>query len=142
MGFFKRLNANGGFAFIEAVLGTLILGVGLCSSLMMISNVNAHISETDRTTIATQLASEKLEDILADRVFKGYDEVTTSEYPQENLQGEFQGFKRTITIIEVSSSDLETAQAGSGTKKVSVKVSWGDAADDQVTVEMLVGDYT
>lgn len=142
MGFTKPLGATGGFAFIEAVLASVILGAVMCASLMMVSGAQCQSTRSDITEIANQLASQKIEDILADRQFKGYDDISNSAYPSETLDGVYLGFSRSVSIVEVKADDLSTPQTGTGTKKVSVTVSWGDSAADSLTIDMLVGDYS
>lgn len=139
---FERCLREGGFAFVEAALTTVVLSVGLWGSLMMINNVNNSHMQGDFNVMAGQLAAEKLEGIIADKSFGGYDEISGSNYPQEQLEGEYQGFTRCVTITEVSASDLETPEVGSGFKLIEVKVSWGDGDGETVGVKMLVSDYS
>lgn len=142
MGLNKRRNAQSGFAFVEAVLATVILGSVMWGSLVMIANASVQSSTNDRTMIASQLAAQKLENILSDKIFEGYKDLSNAKYPDESLDGVYEGFNRSVDITEVSSDDLVTPQSGSGCKKISVKVYWGDSSEDQVTVEMLVGEYS
>jgi hypothetical protein len=139
---FRLIMREGGFAFVEAALTTVVLSVGLWGSLMMMSNVNNSHIKGDLNVIAGQLAAEKLEVIIADKTFTGYGSILGSNYPAENLNGDYKGFTRSVTITEVSASDLETPEPGSGLKLIEVDVSWGDDSDDSVGVTMLVSDYS
>lgn len=91
--------------------------------------------------MATQLANEKIETIIADKTFQGFDYIDENNYPTENLAGDFNGFTRTIAVDEVSAADLETSQSESGYKRVDVSVSWGNDNGQNILVSTIVTEY-
>lgn len=141
-GMLKNLKNSKGFTLLEAALTTVILSVTLWSSLAMISTVNASTHDSDLKMVASQLANEKIESLLAEKAFDGYDAVNTTSGTAnaEQLTGVNEGFTRSTTVTEVSSSDLSTPESGSGLKLVVVTVSWGDGENQSIAVTTLIGD--
>lgn len=139
---FKNLAKNQkGFSMIETVLTSMILAVGLVGGLLVFQNASANTLYSDFTTIATQSANEKLEEVMADKEFSGYAIVTEANYPSENLSTPYE-MTRTVSVLEVSASDLVTPDSGSGLKKVDVSVCWGDCSSSHTaTVSTLIADY-
>jgi type II secretory pathway pseudopilin PulG len=137
----KGLN-NKAFTLIETILTTLLLGIGLMGSLSLLQSSTATSFENNARVTGSQLAQEKLEAVIADKTFKGYSAINTASYPAElPLPTPYNKYNRTTTVTEVSGSDLQTAQAGSGFKKVDVAVSWGNQGYETVTVSTLVSNY-
>lgn len=132
---------NHGFSLLEAVLAVLILAVGFFSSTLLISSISISAISTDQSIIGTQLASVKVESIVADKQFLGFSYVDNSHYPLEVLMGDYQGYKRIVAIAEVQEGDLLTPLPGSGIKKVLVTVIWGTQPSQQVTVAGMVSKY-
>ncbi|EKD50773.1 MAG: hypothetical protein ACD_62C00431G0005 [uncultured bacterium] len=138
---FKWVKNNAGFSLLEATLAVVIISTGMLAGLSVLqSNVVASVS-MERNTIATQLANEKMEVILADNKYRGYDYATnTVNYPAEELAGSFNGFTREVEIVEVNTDDLTTPAVGSGLNKVVVTVSWADNEDSQVQISTLIAN--
>ena len=137
----KLIRNQKGFSLVEAVLSTVVLGVGLLAGLMVFENASANTLYSDFTTVATQTANEKLEEIMADKESSGYASITESNYPDEDLTTPY-ALTRDISIYEVSSSNLNTPSAGSGLKRVEVSVCWDDCSSSHsVTVSTLLADY-
>ena len=136
------LALQAGFTLIETILTTLLLGIGLMGSLNLLqSSANASL-ENDARVTASHLADEKIETIIGDKTFQGYDFITAANYPDESpLDDPYDSYTRSVTITEVDGSDLTTASAGSGIKKADVTVSWGESAYQSVTVSTIVTDY-
>lgn len=135
----KRLRNQKGMTLVESIFTTVLLGVGLLGGMLAMQNSVLHTVKGDMNTIATQLASEKVEQVLADRAFNSFEYLDSDNYQSEQLDS--YGMTRWVSIIEVSADDLETPEEGSGLKKVDVTVAWGNADTDQVTVTTLVTDY-
>ena len=128
-----------GFTFVEVTLASLLFLAGMLGVFSVFYNVNQSAMGGQMTLTGMGLCEERLEQIIADKVTRGYAFVTNANYPvAENLAGNFQGFTRTTNIHEVTSNDLTTDQAGSGYKKVDVTVSWGNAASERVNASTLV----
>lgn len=130
-----------GFSLVEAVLSSVVLGVGLLAGLLVFENASANTLYSDFTTIATQTANQKIEEIMADKESLGYAGITEGDYPDEELTSPYV-LNRDITIYEVSSADYETPEVGSGLKRVEVSVCWNDCSSSHsVTVSTLLADY-
>ena len=137
----KKTKNNRGFSLLEAVLAVMILAVGFFSTTILISNISISAISSDQNIIGTQLANEKVESILADKKFLGFSYVDNSHYPLEILTGDYSGYQRNVSVAEVQPGDLMTPSPGSGIKKISVTVSWGSAAWQQVKVSGMVSKY-
>lgn len=138
----KKLKESGGFSLLENILATVLVAIGLMGGLLALQNSTLHTVNSDLSSIATQLANEKVEAILADKEYLGYDYlVAESNYPTEQLADDLSGFERTVTIMEVSAEDMTTPEEGSGVKKVNVVVNWGNKDYQTVSVTTLVTDY-
>ena len=113
-----------GFTLIEAILTLGVLAAGLLGVLMLYHQNVARSNEMEQTLVATMLAQEKLEQIIHDKEYQHYAFITPLNYPvTEELTSEgYPGYSRTITIQEVSDTDLATPRVGSGYKKVTVGV--------------------
>lgn len=137
LGFFNQR----GHSIFETVLSVSIVAGGLLGGMSVMQNSTLTSQNGDRATVGGELASESMESILADKEFLGYGVVAAENYPNEELAAPFSGFTRTVTVTEVSLSDLTTPQVGSGVKKVAVTVDWGDGDDEKVQLMTLLGDY-
>lgn len=127
-----------GFGLLEVVLSTMILSVGLLGGFMVIQNATARSVQGDMNTLATGLANDKMEDVLADKEFKGYGYLEAENYPAEDLD---HGFTRIVDVVEVDPQDLQTPVSGSGLKRIEVTVDWGDEAAETVKISTLLTDY-
>lgn len=137
----KTIKNQKGFSLVEAVLSSVVLGVGLLAGLMVFENAAANTLYSDFTTIAVQTANQKLEEIMADKENSGYAAITEGNYVDEDLVAPYL-LKRVITIYEVSSADLNTPEVDSGLKRVEVFVCWDDCScSHSVTVTTLLADY-
>lgn len=136
-GFFNQR----GHSIFETILAVSIMASGLLGGMSVMQNSTLTSQSGDRATVGGELANESMESILADKEFLGYGAVAVENYPSEELAEPFSGFTRTVTVTEVSLTDLTTPQAGSGVKKVEVTVGWGDSDDEKVQLMTLLGDY-
>lgn len=139
----KRLRQTQGFTILESILAATILSVGLMGGMMVMQNSLVNTVNGDMNTVATQLAAEKVDSILADSQYRGYDYLEAdTNYPLESLTGNYSGFKRTVSITEVNSEDLSTPEEGSGIKQVVVTVNWGAHDSQQIAMCTLVANMT
>lgn len=133
-----------GFSLIEAALSTVILAMGLMVGIMVTHQTTVANANTDFHIIATQLANEKMESIIADSYLQAsqYDYIIGTNYPDEDIDygSHTDVFERTVSITEVA-DDLTTAQSNSGYKKVDVNVTWGVEAYEQVSISTLLTNY-
>lgn len=128
-----------GFSMLEGIFSTMLLAVGLVGGMAVMQNATATTMNGDMNSTAVQLANAKIEEIMGDNEFQGYDAITDDSYSAETLSAPYQGFSRSVTVTEINSDDLTTEEVGSGLKKVDVMVSWG--SDDSVTVTTMVVNY-
>lgn len=130
---------------LGATLSTTILAIGLLGTIQLMSFATKTNADTDFHVIATKLANEKIEVVLADNNLRPqqYDYVTSANYPAESLTygNTSNVFQRVVTITEVA-DDFVTIQPNSGLKKIDVTVSWGNQAPEQVTLSTLLTDYS
>lgn len=136
------LKHNGGFSLLETILTTTILGVGLIAGMITLQNATLNTMNGDMTTVATQLANEKIDLIMADKQYLGFSHLDADDnYPTEELSGAYAGFTRNVIIVEVNKDDLSTPEANTGVKKIHVSVGWGNKPEQTVHVSTLVADY-
>ena len=92
---------------------------------------------------ARWLATEKLEDIIADRHSgtRGWGYVAASNYPAEPSISGFAGFSRSVSINE---TDATLSTAGLGYKTVTVSVGFvdGKGASRSYSLATVVTDYS
>lgn len=135
---FLKLKDQAGLSLLETTLGILILSVGVMGMLPMMTTATANTVGGEQRVAATYLANEKLEEIIADKEFQGYDFIAEQNYAAENLSSN--SFTRSVTVTEVDANDLSTPDNGSGYKKIEVIVGWtvNNGNSQQVTVTTLV----
>lgn len=139
---YRLLKSQKGFTFLEAILTTTLLSFGFWGGYAIFQNAIHHTVAQDFRLIATELASEKIELITADRTFQGFYSITTANYPAETLQGDFSGFTRSVQITEVNPANFTSPQSGSGYKRIDVLVNWGNAANESVIISTVLSDYS
>ena len=123
----------------------LIITIALLSGAMVINTSVIASVNTNFRSIATQLANEKIEQIISDSYLQSnnYSYINQGNYPAETIAygSSNSAFTRTVSIQEVA-SDLQTSQVSSGYKSIDVTVAWGNqTTDQQLTVSTLVTDY-
>lgn len=140
----KKWKNQNGFSLIEGVLATMLLSFSLSGGVFMMQNTMKNSISSDYRIIATQLANEKIETILADKALDlGYNGITSDAYQSESLSygNNNSAFARSVSVTEVAENDLTTPEEGSGMKKVEVTVSWGQESNEQITVSTLLTNY-
>ena len=124
-----------GFTLIETIAAVVMLAIAIGPIVWAISE--AHVQRIDpvMASRARWLASEKIEDILADcnSTTRGYDFLATASYPLEASVSGFPAFGRSVSISETG-PDL--VSAGTGYKKVQVDITWQDARDQTRTFSL------
>lgn len=134
-----------GLTFIEVLLGTAIIGVGLIGILYIFGGSVRSSLIADQTVTASNLARQKLEQIIKDRAVVGYAQTIAANYSDGRLSGDYQAYTRNVTITEVDpdadsgTDDFLDPQPGSGFARVTVIVSFGT---ESVKLETLIADYT
>jgi type II secretory pathway pseudopilin PulG len=122
-----------GFTVLEAVAAVVVLGLAIPPMLWGVRQAHAHRAGQILASRARWLASERLEEALADRhsALRGYSYITASNYPLESNIPGFPGFTRAMSIQETA-ADL--VSPGSGFKRISCTVSYADASRTARTV--------
>ena len=131
-----------GFTLIETIAAIVILAIALPPMLFAIRDAHVQRVNPVLASQARWLATEKLEDILADRhsASRGYDYLSGAHYPPEPSVDSFPAFSRSVTLMETG-PDLSTP--GSGYMTVTVNVSWIDAtsAARTLSISSVVTEY-
>ncbi|MBU0504849.1 MAG: hypothetical protein ABII18_07750 [bacterium] len=131
-----------GISLLEAVLTIFVLAVGFMSSMQAIQEILTTTNFSDKEVVATQLASEKLEGILADRQAYGFTYIIGANYPDEVLTGDYVGYERRTYVFPVTAANLNgSAAPPTDFKRVEVHVKHGNAIDDKIELTGLVGAY-
>lgn len=131
-----------GFTLIETIAAVVILAIAIPP--MVFAVRDAHVQRVNPMLLskARWLATEKLEDVIADRhsSTRGYDYLTAGNYPVEVPVTGFPQFERRVAFSETG-ADL--ASPGTGYMTISVEVKWTDATQTERTlsVSTVVTEY-
>jgi prepilin-type N-terminal cleavage/methylation domain-containing protein len=132
-----------GFTLIETIAAIVILAIALPPMLFAIRDAHVQRVNPVLSSQARWVATEKLEDILADRhsASRGYDYLSGAHYPPEPSVDGFPAFSRSVALLETG-PDLSTP--GSGYMIVTVNVSWVDAtsAARTLSISSVVAEYS
>lgn len=128
---------------IEAIAAIVVIAVAVPPVLLAVRESAVRRVDPVQFSRARWLASEKLEDIIADRhsATRGYTYVVTANYPAEGSVTGFTGFARSVTIAE---TDATLSAAGTGYKTVTVTVTWTDRRGQarSLALATVVTDYS
>jgi hypothetical protein len=128
---------------IEAVASVVMLAVLIPPTMWAIREGHKQRVNPMLASRARWLATEKLEDVIADRhsATRVYSYLTSGNYTAEASISGFPGFTRSVAFAETE-ADLTTA--GSGYMRVTVTVNWTDAAGTprSLSIATIVTDYT
>ena len=138
MGREMRLKTNSGFSLIEVLVATSIFSVALLGLAMGATSVIRQNQTSLHTTIATNLAQDKLEELKA----KTTANIDTSGSPEDGLtvSGVPVKFNRSWTVVLGGSTINGNINCPNVVefKCVTVTVSWTDYTNRQVTVSSAV----
>ena len=113
-----------GFSLIEAILTLVILAAGTMGVMSIFTSSVNEFNNSEQMASSSFLAQEKLEKMIGDKKSQGYSYITSANYPSsESLTSPFNGYTRTTSILEVSSSNLSSSSPGSGYKKITVGIT-------------------
>ena len=140
----RRLNhTRRGFTLIEAIIAIVVLSIAVPPMLWSIRASHVQRVSPMKASQARWLATEKLEDIIADRhsTTRGYSYLTSGNYPNESSITGSPGFTRSVAFTETT-ANLSTS--GTGYKKCVVTVTWIDGAgvSRSLAISTVVTDYT
>ncbi len=132
-----------GFTLIETIAAIVILAIAAPPMLWAIRDAHVQRVNPVMASRARFLATEKLEDVIADRnsTTRGWGFLLSANYPSESPVAGFAGFSRSVTLSETA-ADL--ASAGTGYMAITVDVSWTDATNTARTlsVSAVATEYT
>ena len=128
---------------MEAIVAIVVLSLAVPSMVWAIRMAHNGRVDPVQASRARWLASEKLEDVIADRnsTTRGYSYVVTANYPSEGSISGFPGFTRSVAITETGAN---LVSAGTGYKRVVVTVSYTGAAGTPraMALSTVVTEYT
>lgn len=110
-----------GFSFLEVLLATLLLSIGLVGLINVFSIGLSESVEAKHFALAKNLTEEKLEEIRN----LSYTNVVTE--PRADVSG-FSGYQREVLVSEIPESD-------SGLKEVQINLFW-DAKGGEVSISL------
>lgn len=138
-----RPTSRRGFTVTESIVALVILGISVPPMLWAIRQQHRDRISPVLASRARWLATEKLEDIIADRhsATRGYSYLASTNYPAESPVTGYAGFGRTVAFSETG-ADLSTA--GTGYKRATVTVTWNDPAGVSRTLSIaaILTDYS
>jgi prepilin-type N-terminal cleavage/methylation domain-containing protein len=138
-----RRRPHRGFTLIEAVACVVLLAVLIPPTMWAMRESHQQRVNPMLASRARWLATEKLEDVIADRhsTTRGYGYLISSNYAAESSITGFPGFTRSVAFV-VTAADL--VSPGTGYKRVTVTVNWTDAAGTarSLAIATVVTDYT
>lgn len=121
----NRLFANPrrAFTLIEGIIAIVILSLAVPPMLWTVRAAQGVRTEPLQASRARWLASEKLEDIIADSASptRGYTFVAAANYPAERAVPGFTTFSRSVVINETG---IDLVSPGVGCKTATVTVTW------------------
>lgn len=126
---------RGAFTLIETVAALIVLALAVPPMLFAIRRATADRVDPLRFSRAQWLATEKLEEVIADRhsATRGYGHLIDAKYPDEMPIALDPDYERSVSIVE-RAADLQSA--GTEYKIVTVSVAWTDAAGTRRTLDV------
>lgn len=139
----KRDRSRRGLTLIELVAAIVVLAAGAPALLWAIGDAATQRMMPVLASRARWLATEKLEDVIADRhaAGRGYAYIVAGNYANESSVTGFPGFSRSVTIQETGPS---LSGSGTGYRRVTVTVSWIDPRRGSASLALstVVTSYT
>ncbi len=131
------------FSLVDTIVAIVVLALVVPGTVTAIGDASVQRASGIAVSRARWLATEKLEDIIADRASgtRGYTYVVAANYAAEPTVAGFPGFTRSVAITETGAS---LSGAGTGYKRVMVTVGWTDPRRGAKTLALstVVTDYT
>lgn len=138
----RHLKNSKGFTLVEAVLTIIVIAIGLFGMMFLFDNVTRGAMEGDQAITSTYLVRERLERMIFDKVYRGYNYIVAANYPaSETVLVGNQAYTRQVSILEVSKGNFSVGQFGSGYKRIDVTASWGTGANQRISEATLVTNY-
>lgn len=91
--------------------------------------------------IASKLASEKVEQLLATKASVGYENINTGT-SSEQISYDNLSFQRQTVVNYVEGSDLKTVSGSdTGFKRIDVTINWNNGSTQNVSVMSLISNH-
>ena len=135
-----------GFTLIEVIITIVLLAILTSGLMAMFTTFSKSNGDPSVITQATELAQEKMEQIIADKnnSARGFSYVTAANYPAEppfNPLPSFTGFSRSVNIFYVNPTGGNlNANAGVTTNYKNITVTVTSLAGS-VTTSTLIGSF-
>lgn len=133
---------------IEVVMAIVILSIALPPLISSFVEASNQSILPVNSALASFLVTERMEEIIARRyrepdsnpaVKKGYDSVTTANYPNEPAVDGFLRFDRSVNVT-FTDAFLNTVGSDVGYAIVRVTVTWNSGAN-QIVIERVFADF-
>lgn len=138
----RRACGEAGFTLVEAILSLVVLGVAL----VPLINLFAQGAEDNRLpyeVVASGLAADKMEELVANRALEGWTSFTASPTNYQNVDAtNFPGYQWKVEVVKVAQSNFnQDLGAGANTryKRVTVFVLKPDSTELKLVT--VVTDY-
>lgn len=127
-------------SLVEVVFAILILGLAVPPLLVQVGTGAQQQQAAMVQTNLVQIASERLNDILADHAnpLRGYAYLVDASYPLNSAPRGLTGYTLRTELREVSGADYLSVQAGSGIKRVRITAS--GPQNQTLVIESFVSD--
>jgi prepilin-type N-terminal cleavage/methylation domain-containing protein len=132
-----------GFTFIEVILAIVLLAIAIPGILSAVSFMEQGQVNAVGTTTAANLAQEKMEEIMGDRInpARGFPYIVAGNYPAENPVAGFANYNRSVTITCFTDNTLAvTAVCPTDYKQIQMTVQAvgvGPSVPDAVLVSLV-----
>lgn len=122
-----------GFTLMESIVGLVLLSVCVPPLLWALAESRRTAAAPAQAEVAYWLASERLEDLAADRCSpgRGFAYLTPAHYPDENPVAGFPGFSRSVTL---TACGPDLTPPGDGFVLARVTVRWTGARGTSLSV--------
>jgi type II secretory pathway pseudopilin PulG len=138
-----RIHRKRAFTLVEGIVSVVILATATPAILWAVRQAHLDRVSPVQASFARWLATEKLEDIIADRhsSSRGYSFLTAGNYAAEASISGYPGFSRSVAFAETG-PDLTSA--GTGYMKATVTVGWTDTRGQaqSLAIATVITDYT
>jgi type II secretory pathway pseudopilin PulG len=130
------------FTLVEAITALVLLSIALPTMLWAIRDSVRRRADPILLSRARWLASEKLEDLIADAhsPSRGYSYVVNANYSAESPVSGFTGMNRSVSVVETAPKFV----AGTGWKTCTVTVTYTDGQNVSRSLQLstVVTSYT
>jgi prepilin-type N-terminal cleavage/methylation domain-containing protein len=130
-----------GFTLVECIAAVVVISISVPPMTWALRQAHKHRVDAIQASRARWLASEKLEDVIADRHCLGYTSLVAGNYPAEAAVTGSPGFSRAVSFAETG---VNLSSAGTGYMRATVTVTYtgGNGFAQSVSLSTILTDYT